>query len=249
MSNEPGKLSSMGLVWLGVSLALGLVVSTVILSNTMKTIKFANQSITVKGYAEKQITSDLASWTLEFSTEGKDMVGCYNSIERDFVSVAQFLTSKGISRSEMSISPIYTEKQFQMTPNGMVTNIIDGYRLLRRITVTSSQVKLIDEVSSDITSLIKQGIAIVSQPPQYTYTKINDLKIEMLGEATKDARARADQLATNSGSKVGVLKTANQGVFQITPPNSGDVSDLGMSDMTSIDKVMKAVVTIDFTIK
>ncbi len=249
MSNEPGKLSSMGLVWLGISLALGLVVSTVILSNTMKTIKFANQSITVKGYAEKQITSDLASWSLEFSAEGKEMVSCYNTIERDNATVTQFLAAKGISRSEMSISPIYTEKQFQLTPNGMATNIVDGYRLVRRITVTSSQVKLIGDVSTDITSLIKQGVAVVSQPPQYTYTKINDMKIEMLGEATKDARARADQLATNSGSKVGVLKAANQGVFQITPPNSVDVSDLGMSDMTSIDKVMKAVVTIEFTIK
>jgi hypothetical protein len=110
-------------------------------------------------------------------------------------------------------------------------------------------VKLTQEIANQSTSLIQNGVEIASQPPQYYYTKLNDLKLVMLGEATKDAKARAEMIAKNSGSQVGTLKSAQQGVFQITSTNSTDVSDYGEYDLSSIVKTIKAVVTVDFFVK
>src|SRR4029077_8073817 len=98
-------------------------------------------------------------------------------------------------------------------------------------------------------ALIQDGIAFTSNAPEYYFTKLDDLKIQMLGQATKDARERAEQLAVNSRSKVGALRSASQGVFQITPPFSTEVSNTGQSDTTSIDKSIKALVTVEYAIE
>jgi len=115
--------------------------------------------------------------------------------------------------------------------------------------VTSKNVNLVKDISNDVTVLLQEGIEIFYSPPEFFYTKLNDLKIRMLGEATKDAKVRAEAMAKNSDSEIGKLKSARQGVFQITPVNSVDVSDYGEYDLSSIEKSIKAVVTVAFTIK
>lgn len=108
--------------------------------------------------------------------------------------------------------------------------------------------ELVTRISRESSELIKEGVEFNSSSPQYFYTKVNDLKIEMLGEATKDAKLRAEQLAINSGGKVGALRSAAQGVFQITTAYSTEVSDHGIYDTSTIEKSIKAVVTVQYSI-
>ena len=247
--SEPQTKSNAGLTFLGIFLAIGFICSSLILSNTFKTVKLSNQAITVKGYAEKRITSDLAAWSGEFSTSSKNLVGAYQKLQGDLVKVLNYLQGMGLKKEYVQVSSVNTMKRFRLNDKGISTNELEGFTLGQTIKISSSDVKLIEKISNEATDLIKEGVEFISLSPQYFYTKINDLKIEMLGAASKDARARADQLAKNSGGEVGSLKSSSQGVFQITPVNSTEIADYGMYDLTSIEKVIKSVVTVDYTIR
>lgn len=248
MSTQDTSVKS-GLFLLGISLSLGLIVASIILSITLSNIKMSDKTITVKGYAEKNITSDLAIWSGTISVRSSDMTVAYDKLQKDMSKFISYLKSKGIETSKITTSSISTIKNFRYTPEGYSTGQIDSYELTQTVSITSENVNLVNQISGEATSLIKDGLEIYSNPPQFYYTKLNDLKIEMLGDAAKDAKLRAEKLAKSSGGDVGPMKSATQGVFQITPLYSTTVSDWGEYDLTSIQKTIKSVVTIDFTIK
>ena len=234
MSNNK-NYSWLGLFLLGVFLCTGIIIGAFIISKTVEQVKFQNQRITVKGYAERTITSDIVS--------------AYDNLQADLNKVLSYLEQKGISRDDVDIASVITSIQYKRTANGMTTNIVEGYNLVQPVSITSSNIEQIAEIANEITVLIQQGVEFDSFPPQYFYTKLDDMKIELLGEATKNAYMRAEQLAENSGSKVGSLKYASQGVFQITPVYSTQVSDYGTYDTSTIEKSVKAVVTIEYSIR
>jgi hypothetical protein len=241
--------TTVGYLLLGLTLAFGLIIASFLLSSTLRDIKSNEQMITVKGYAEKDIISDLGVWSGYISVTGYDLVSGYQKLQNDFKVLLKYLDSKNINKSNIKLGPISNYKNFRYTPDGRRTDVIAGYTLERRVTVTSTDVKLIDKLGSEATSLIQQGLEITSNSPQYFYTKLNDLKIEMLGKATKDAKERAKIIAESSGTEIGAVKSARQGVFQITARNSSAISDWGEFDLTSIEKTIKAVVTASFVVK
>lgn len=248
MSTQDTSVKS-GLFLLGVSLGAGFIVAAIILAITLSNIKKSDKTITVKGYAEKNITSDLAIWSGTISVRSSDMTIAYDKLQKDMAKFINYLQTKGIDASKITTSSINTMKNFRYTTEGYSTGQIDSYELTQTVSITSENVNLVNQISGEATSLIKDGLEIYSNPPQFYYTKLNDLKIEMLGDAAKDAKQRAEQLAKSSGGDVGSLKSAIQGVFQITPLYSTTVSDWGEYDLSSIQKTIKSVVTIDFTIK
>ncbi|MPN37755.1 hypothetical protein SDC9_185276 [bioreactor metagenome] len=97
--------------------------------------------------------------------------------------------------------------------------------------------------------LLPEGIGISSFEPQYSYSKLNEIKVNMLSEATKDAKKRAEKIAASNGNKIGNIISANQGVFQITAPFSNEINDYGINDVSSINKTIKSVVTVEYLIK
>jgi hypothetical protein len=248
MSNNK-NYSWLGLLLLGVFLCAGIIIGTFIISKTVEQVKFQNQRITVKGYAERTITSDIASWRGQITTRSTELVTAYDNLQADLNKVLFYLEQKGISRDDVDIASVITSIQYKRTANGMTTNIVEGYNLVQPVSITSSNIEQIAKIANEITVLIQQGVEFDSFPPQYFYTKLDDMKIELLGEATKNAYMRAEQLAENSGSKVGSLKYASQGVFQITPVYSTQVSDYGTYDTSTIEKNVKAVVTIEYSIR
>lgn len=248
MSNNKNH-SWPGLLLLGAFLSAGIIIGTFIISKTVEQVKFQNQRITVKGYAERTITSDIASWRGQITTRSTELVTAYDNLQADLNKVLFYLEQKGISRDDVDIASVITSIQYKRTANGMTTNIVEGYNLVQPVSITSSNIEQIAEIANEITVLIQQGVEFDSFPPQYFYTKLDDMKIELLGEATKNAYMRAEQLAENSGSKVGSLKYASQGVFQITPVYSTQVSDYGTYDTSTIEKSVKAVVTIEYSIR
>lgn len=248
MSNGNNK-SWLGLLLLGVFLSAGIIIGTIIISKTVELVKFQNQRITVKGYAERNITSDVASWRGQITTRSEELVTAYDNIQADLEKVLTYLKQQGIKEDEISIPSVITNIQYKRTNQGMMTNIVEGYVLSQSVSITSPNIEQIARIANEITILIKEGIEFDSFPPQYFFTKLDDMKIELLGEATRNAYMRAEQLAENSGSKVGSLKYASQGVFQITPVYSTQVSDYGTYDTTTIEKTVKAVVTMEYSIR
>ncbi|MCX6358148.1 MAG: SIMPL domain-containing protein [Candidatus Aureabacteria bacterium] len=237
-----------GLFVLGLTLALGMVVSTFVAGRSVERVKSASQTIRVKGSSERRIVSDWAVWDARFSTRSRVLVTAYEKLQKDLAAIRVYLEQNGVKREDVALSSVTTTILYRQNEKGNATNDIDGYVLDQCLELKSADIPLIARLSRDSTSLIKDGIEFASSPPRYFYTKINDLKIKMLGEATKDAKARAEQLALSSGSRVGALRSASQGVFQITPPYSTEVSDSGVYDTSSIEKSIKALVTVDFSI-
>ncbi len=238
-------------IWplIAIIMALGLVLSSTIVTNGIIKIKTGDKTITVTGSAKKQIKSDLVTWRGSFSTQAPKTADAYAKLKMDLEKVKKHLMSKGIEEKDIIISSINTNPYYVILPNGMYTNEISSYRLEQRIEVTSNDVEKITAISREATDLINEGVEFQSYPPEYYYTKIADLKVDMLGQATSDAKNRAVQIANSTGSKVGKLRSAKMGVFQITPLYSTDVSDYGYNDTSAIDKEITAVVTCNFEIE
>jgi hypothetical protein len=238
-----------GYILLGIILSLGLIISVMILSGTLKQIKYSDHFITVKGYAERKIVSDFGSWSCQFSTGDRDLNTAYSKLMANKEKIIKYLVSSGINRNNISESSIITTHSYKLNEKGYATNELDAYKLSQSLFVWSNDVHLIKSISVNSSSLLAEGIELMSYDPRYLFSKLEGMKKEMLGAATREAKERAEFLAKNTGSKVGGIKSAEQGVFQITPLNSTEVSDYGMYDETTIEKSIKAVVTVEFLIK
>ncbi len=226
----------------------GMVLSTFKMANSFVEVKGGN-AITVTGSAKKQIKSDLIVWQGTFSKEAVNASDAYNMLKADKAVVLSYLESKGIKADQRTISSVQSYPVYELNYNGVSTNKILSYRLSQTVEIRSTNVEEVTQLSRDITDLIQKGIEFQSMPPQYYYTKIADLKVSMLAEATKDAKQRAEQISANTGSAIGKLKSAKMGVFQITPLYSTEISDYGINDTSSLDKEITAVVTCSFEMK
>lgn len=232
----------------GTALAIGLIISSLILGWSYKNSKKGDEAITVTGSAKKRITSDLVLWSAGVSSQAPQLADSYKQLSNDIPKIKQYLLSKGIPEDQMTVSSISTTTIKRKDSEGNETSEITGYLLSQQIEVRSTDVQKIAAVSREATELINQGILIESAAPKYYYTKIGDLKIEMLGEAAKDAKERAEKIASSTGNSIGSVKSAKMGVLQITAADSTDVSDYGVFDTTTVEKDMTAVVNVSFAV-
>lgn len=232
----------------GVALAIGLVVSSMIFGWFFAKSKKGDEAITVTGSAKKRIKSDLVVWSAGVSVQSPHLQEAYKQLSDGVPRIKQYLISKGIPEGQMTVSAITTVPLKKQDSNGVESTEITGYSLKQQVEVRSNDVDKIAQIAREATELINQGILIESNAPQYYYTQIGDLKIEMLGEAAKDAKVRAEKIAASTGNSIGSVRSAKMGVLQITPADSTEVSDSGMYDTSTIDKDMTAVVNISFAV-
>ncbi len=242
-------LRSTQIIILGICFVVATITSTVIFSKGLLAIKkFSGQVITVTGSAEKNITSDFMVWRLNFSRRDVKMVAAFDLLKDDLKIVKDYLVSKGVKDKEIIIAPVSTTVLYKKDKSGHDSNEIEGYILGQEIKVCSNDVIKVTEVSRQATELIEKGLEVISLAPEYFYTKLPEFKLAMLSEATENAKKRAESMAKASGNKIGSIRSARMGVFQITPVNSFDVSDYGMNDTTSLEKKVNAVVNVEFAI-
>ena len=234
---------------IAVIVAAAIIAASFILVGGVKAFKEGGNRLIVTGSAKKEITSDLIVWTANFSASSPDLREAYTALESEKQAVYDYLVKNGVDKGEIYFSSINTYAVNTILPNGMYSQEIDHYELNQTVTVSSHEVDKITEISRNITELINEGVYLTSNPPQYMYTKIADLKVEMLAEATKDATKRAEMIAENAGSKLGKLRYADMGVFQITPRYSNEVSDYGINDTYSLEKEITAIVHCQFDIE
>ncbi len=233
----------------GAVLAIANILCVAILSWAWVHAKAEPKALSVTGSAKKVIQSDLIVWSARVNASDADLVKAYESLRVSTEKVQAYLKAEGVPEAQITISSVGTTKRRAKDQKGNDTEKVIAYELGQDVTISSGDVKRISEVARKITTLIKDGVMLDSESPRYIYTKLADLKIDMLAQATKDATARARQIATNAGSDLGGVLDAKMGVLQINPMNSNEVSSLGNNDQTSLDKEITAVVTARFSLK
>ena len=238
-----------GMLFLGGSLAFGLVLATHLATRGLMKTKLVEQDISVKGYAERRITSDRATWSASFGAADPQLPAAYVKLRTDLAKVQAYLDQQGIGKDEVSYGPIAIHSIFKKDPQGHDTNELERYWLVQPLAVSSDQVQRVAKLATGAAHLIEEGVELEAQSPCYVYTKLNDLKSNLLADATRNARGRAEQIASNSGAAVGSLRAAHQGVFQITPVYDTEVSDTGVNDTSSLEKMVRAVVTVEFAVR
>ena len=202
-------------------------------------------TISVTGLGSEDFVSDLIVWEGRFVRESNDLQVAYSVLEKDKKIIKEYLLSKGIAKEQLVFIAVSTAEQTeaQYQNGNYIGNRFVGYQLSQSLEIESADVKKVEELSRSITELMNKGVQFYSETPRYYYTKMADLKIEMIRKATEDARLRAETIATNSGSDLGDLKSANMGVFQITGQNSNEDYSWGGAFNTA-DKNKTASITM-----
>ncbi|HEY9644441.1 MAG TPA: SIMPL domain-containing protein [Coleofasciculaceae cyanobacterium] len=228
------------------ALSLALVISSVVGANAIRSIKQSNDVLVVTGSAKRPIRSDYVVWQVSISSQLPTAQAAYQELKSRTERVQRYLKDQQVPDDAITLRAIETYAIPEVAANGRETGQTLAYRLTQRLEIRSNEIDRITKLSQQITDLLNEGIPLVSEPPQYLYTQLSKLRIEMVAEATKDAKARAEAIANSTGNQVGAVRSAETGVFQITSRNSTDVSDSGIYDTSSIEKDITAVVSIKF---
>lgn len=217
-------------------IGLSLIIAFWITGSAFKYRAKSSETIIVTGLAEKDFVSDLIVWNGSYSRKNYELKNAYAEVKQDENKIRQYLRSKGIADTELIFSAVDINKEFNYRTDESGRQIgseFTGYNLTQTVKVESLNVDKVERISREVTELIESGIEFNSSPPLYYYSKLANIKIDLLGKASSDARARAETIAKNSGSSLGELKKANMGVFQITGKNSNEDFSYGGAFNTS----------------
>ncbi len=233
--------------------ALAIIISSIFLGKAYKDRNKHDGQIKVTGLGKTDFTSDLIVWEGRFGTENRDLQQAYITLERNKSIIDKYLTGKGINPKELVYSAVQINQKNRpvYSPNGnYIGDEFAGYELTQSVQIESKDVDKIEKISREVTELINKGVHFYSEPPRYYYTKLSDLKIEMISKATQDARKRAEKIAEYSGGKLGDLVSAKMGIFQITGQNSKeDYSWGGTFNTSSKDKTASITMKLVYKVK
>jgi hypothetical protein len=232
--------------------AFAFLLGTFIIANAYKYKLKQNETIVVTGLAEKDFLSDQIVWSGSYVRRGADLKEAYALLKADENNLKKYLQEKGIKVDEMVFSAISIEKEYANrynTEGNIIGNSFVGYILTQTVTINSGELEKVEKTSREITELIEQGIEFNSSAPSYFYSKLSELKIDLLAKATADAKLRAETIAENSGGKINEVKSANMGIFQITGKNSNDDYSYGGAFNTSSKaKTASITIKIEYTV-
>lgn len=238
-----------GLVVFGLVLAAGLVLTGWVIAGPIREMKAAGQTMTVTGSSIRRVQSDFATWSSTLRVRGENVQAAYATMKVQRAQVLTYLHAHGVKDSDLSIPPISTSAVKKANPNGYgTTEEVIGYELTVNFKVSSHNVDFLVKLAQDATELLEQGLFFESSSPEFFYSGLEKLKVELAGEAAANAQQRAGTIADKTGTALGAPRGVRVGVFQLRPVNSTEVSDDGMLDTSSREKEAMAVVTINFSI-
>jgi hypothetical protein len=233
-----------GFALLGLAIGLG----AVVLAGGIRD-RNRNDTITVTSSAKARIVSDYIVWDASVASQADTPQAALRLLNAWAEQVRSFLTAQGAQPGEVTQNPVSTETVNATNNQGGDTGRVIAYKLTRSFEVRSSRVSAIAALVEASQKLLAQGVPLQVQPPQYVYTKLPDLRPKLLADATKDALNRAEVLVEATGAPLGGLRGVDVGVFQVTAPNSTDVSDYGVYDTSTLRKDVTAVVNVTFALK
>jgi hypothetical protein len=230
-------------------ISLSVVIAAWILGSAWKRSHSSNHTISVTGLASKDFDSDLIVWSGSVIRKSLELKDAYAEIKKDQETIKKYLIAKGILESEMVFNSINISKDFNVIYNndGSRRETFNGFVLSQQVEINSKNVEKVEKISREVTEIIDQGIEFNSNVPSYYYTKLDKLKLEMLANATANAKQRAEKIAENAGAELGKLKKADMGIFQITAQNSPEELTWGGAFNTySKNKTARITVKTDY---
>ena len=225
-------------LWFGSAaiITIGLVLGGYLLGDGLTRAKQSDRSVTVRGLAEQEVTADLATWTLSYSATAANLSTAQAGVDEDTRQLREFFSELGFP--EDAVQPT------GVNVSSYSNNGFPQFTVRQRMTLRSTDIDLAQQAVRQQFDLVRRGVQLEEgSGMSYTFTRLNEIKPEMVAEATRDARSAAEQFAEDSGTSVGGIKQATQGYFSITA-RDGDGGGWGVSD-TPFKKV-RVVTTVDF---
>jgi hypothetical protein len=201
--------------------------------------------VTVTGSARASVRADRALWTISVSEQSVDLPTAIGRTNAGMDLVSGYLTSNGIAEDQLSFGGLTTSVNYEYFDGNFTGNVI-GYGAYRELKVRTDDVDLIDRLSRGIGTVLESGYAISAWAPEYYLTILPELRPQLLEEAVADALARAEAMVSVTGGEVAGVRTVRSGPFQVSSPDSVEVSDFGLYDTSTIDKTVTATVTVTF---
>ena len=205
--------------WEAAIIALGIVIFGSFMQNSLARFVNKERVVTVKGLSEREMPADKVTWPLVFKELGNDPAEIYRSIERKNQVLVSFLHEQGLGTDEVMLNAPDIKDRF--ADSWSQEQITNRYVATSVIIVTSNKVELVRSIMQKQAQLMKMGIALITEDDgkntvKYEFTRLNDIKPEMVEESTKNARATAEKFAEDSDSELGKIRRATQGQFSIT---------------------------------
>jgi hypothetical protein len=227
------------------SLAVAIVVTANIVSDTIHDARHVHDTISVTGSARKPIDSNLVKWSLTVTSEAATTPHAATRLSRESAAVQSYLRGAGIAKSEITPAVVTSEQVVTTLPHH---RRLVSYRVAQELEVSTHQIDIVERAAQTLGSLLQRGIEVHAQPLEYLSTELTQAKLDALQAATEEAHRRAEILVKGLGGHLGAMRSSQLGVYQITPRDSTDVSDYGINDTTSRLKDVTAVVTATFAV-
>ncbi|MGE0407390.1 MAG: SIMPL domain-containing protein [Candidatus Korobacteraceae bacterium] len=241
-----------GTALLGGLLAIGLILGGWVLGAQIKATRLADRYVTVRGLVERTVKADLAIWPISYKQAGDDLSLVYAATESDRQAILRFLSEQGIQSSEIELGLVRVVDT-QANEYGGGNRAPRRYIVEQQITVRTARVDQVSAAAQKTSLLLQKGIVLNTNPGQglaYKFTGLNAIKPDMITEATRNARAAADRFAADSGSRVGSIRQANQGVFSILAADRGSDGGGeyggGFDADSSLMKTVRVVTTVQY---
>ncbi len=234
------------LVLLGIILGGSFLIATVVGAMTVFRLRSLNDTVSVTGSAKMEVTADQAKWITQISRTVREsnLKSGYEQIARDLEITKSFMKGQQIADTELNISPVSMNEVYQQNQSAEKL-----YSLTQVLTVSTMDVDRVTNASKNLATVVGQNVIFSSLSLEYYYSKLPETRITLLSQAIDDAKARAGEIAKNSGKDVGTLKSASSGVVQVQSRNSTDVSDYGSYDTSQIEKQVTVTVKAAFSLK
>lgn len=229
-------------------IAFSVIISACIVAFTWHNNIKSQQTIAVTGSAKRDIVSDIGILRGAIQINSINPSDGYAQLKNQMPVVLNYLNAAGIKKEQIEVFPITSYANYEYTPQGMQTGSILSYTQSQRFQLKLNDVQKTKTLSLQITDLLNQGIALQMDAPEYYYSGLADLKIQIQADAAKDAQTRAMRIAESTDQNLGAMRGAKMGVLQITPKNSNIIGDYGINDVSSIEKEITAVVHANFEI-
>ncbi len=228
-------------------IGISIIIAAALGSYAFYAVHAMDNVLTVTGSAKTHVTSDSVKWRMSLieKTNEFKMQSAYPLLAKDLSAVTAFLKTNGITDDQVTVSQVFVEQIYNNNQNGGPQE----YNLRQEIVVESKDVHGIDALSKKITELSAQGIFLQWNQLEYYVSNLPDLRVSLLGDAVKDAHARAVEIAKAGGQSVGSLKSASSGVVQVLAPNSIEVTDYGSYDTQSLEKDVMVTARATFFVR
>lgn len=234
--------------YLPATIAGGLVLASIVGSYAFYAVRSLDNVLTVTGSAKTHVTADTVKWRISVTRKVSEfnLSSGYPLLAKDVAAVKSFLKKNGVQDDAVTVSQVFVEEIYKYNSDQSGPR---EFNLRSEVTVTSSEVASVDALSKNMSELANQGIFVSNNWLEFYISNLPELRVSLLGDAVKDARARAEEIAKAGGRSVGRLKSASSGVVQVLARNSIEIADYGQYDTSSIEKDVMVTARATFLVQ